>query len=103
MAKTLQPERPGHNRRKRNRREHVMLNDEERVIFQHWYACLFNVLNKELRKDKAKLFIYKPTNKDCALPIDAVREELRHIFCADWKCDVCFNDIDKTVHLRDLR
>src|SRR3989344_6219844 len=90
MAKTVEPERPRLNRRKKSRREHVMLTDNERVIFQRWYVCLRDVLNKELRKDKAKLFIFKPINKNCALPEDAVREELRHIFCEDWKCDLGF-------------
>ncbi|MHB9019413.1 MAG: hypothetical protein ACYC3G_00845 [Minisyncoccota bacterium] len=103
MAKTVQPERPHLERRQKSRRMHVKLTDKERVVFTYWYTCLRDVLNKELRKAKIKFFILKPKNKDCALPKDAVRQELRHIFYEDWKCSVDFNDIDNTVHMKDIR
>ena len=103
MLKTAQPDRSGLERRRTSRLANVMLTDEERVIFQHWYVCLRNVLNKELRRDNVKFFIYKPANSDCVLPKDEVRALLIYIFLEDWKCDLGFNDIDIDVHMRDLR
>ncbi|GEM_PF-5102074 len=100
---TAQPDRPESDRRKKSRLMHVKLTDEERVIYRHWYVCLRDAVNKELRKENLRFFIYKPANKDCALPQDEVRALLMHVFIEDWKCDLGFNDIDKTVHMCNLR
>jgi len=103
MTKTAQPERPRSDRRKRNRREEVELTHSERMEFVYWYSYLYPILHRELRAKEVKLSVFKPKNKNCALPQDAVRQELEHIFQEDWKCALAFNDIDEVVHMRDLR
>jgi len=103
MDKTAQPERPRYDRRKKSRRIHVMLTDEERVIYVYWYAFLLNDLHKEMRRKRVKFLVLKFKNKTGVLPEDAVREELRHTFKEDWKCNLDFDDIHKTIHMKDDR
>jgi len=103
MSKTVQPERPEADRRKKNRLVHVKFKRRERTEFVRWYVALRGVLHHDLRKKKVKFFILGVRGKDLPLPQDAVRQELRHIFQEDWKCALAFNDIDKAIHMIDLR
>lgn len=103
MTKTVQPERPGSERRRKTRRVHVKLSIRERLLFRYWYVDLIKIVHKELRKDKNKSFVMVPKSEDCVLPKDAVREELRHVFKEDWKCSLDFDDIHKTIHMKDDR
>jgi len=75
----------------------------ERREYFFWYFYLLTVLHRELRGNKAKAHVFKPKNGECSLPQDAVREELRHVFKEDWRCDLGFNDIDMTVTMKDER
>ncbi|MDO8443258.1 MAG: hypothetical protein Q7S81_03335 [bacterium] len=103
MTGTVQPERPRSDRRKKSRQLHLKLTNKERKIYARWYEFLRDVLHKEMRRKRVKFFVIKFKNRANVLPKDAVREELRHVFSEDWKCSLDFDDINKTVHMKDDR
>lgn len=106
MVKTADGFRARAERRKKSRRMDVMLGQTERLVLVYWYEFLLSILHRRIRARKVKTYVVGRTdikNPDFALPIDAVRQELRHIFYKDWKCSLGFNDIDKQIHMRDLR
>lgn len=102
QATTLLRQKRG-DRRTKARQPHVKFNEHQRMEFTFWYACLLPVLQRDMRIKKSYAFTFKVRNKECPLPKDAVRDELRHIFEEDWKCSLFFNDLNGTVHLREMR